>query len=253
MTSKLKAIIVDDEESARNILYNLLQQYKAEIEVLALCNNVEKAVEAISKFNPDVVFLDIEMPNYSGLELVSFFKHINFEIIFVTAYNHFAVKAFELAAFDYLLKPIELTRLDTAVKKLINKKHTDSAALNYQILKESLSKDSNLQKMIVIHQGNQKAIALSDIVAIEADEAYTVIIDINNDKYTMSKNLKYFETLLAENKHFFRAHKSWIVNGQHILHVTNAKYTIVLKNNVQAKLSKYKKAEFDQWYKIEVN
>ncbi|MES2618742.1 MAG: response regulator [Bacteroidota bacterium] len=252
MTGKLKAIIVDDEESARNILYNLLQQYKTEIEVLALCNNVENAVEAINKFTPDVVFLDIEMPNYSGLELVSFFKQINFEIIFVTAYNHFAVKAFELAAFDYLLKPIELTRLDAAVKKLINRKYTDSAALNYQILKESLNKDSNGQKMIVNHHGNQKAIALTDIVAIEANEAYTVIIDINNDKYTVSKNLKYFETLLAENNNFFRAHKSWMVNGQHISHISNAKYTIILKNNVQAKLSKYKKAEFDQWYKMGV-
>ncbi len=251
MSEKLKAIIVDDEESARNILYNLLQPYKTDIEIMALCENVESAVDVIKKHQPNVVFLDIEMPNYSGLELVSFFENINFEIIFVTAYNHFAVKAFELSAFDYLLKPIELARLDTSIKNFIQKANKEKDALNYQILKESLS-GKMAQKMIVNVQGNQKTLALSDIIAIEANEAYTVIYDINKQQYTMSKNLKHFETLFAENNYFFRVHKSWIVNSQYILHISNAEYTIFLQNNIQAKLSKYKKAEFDEWYKMAV-
>jgi two-component system, LytTR family, response regulator len=223
--NKLKAIIADDEESARNILYNLLQPYKENIEIKALCDNVENAVDAINIHQPDIVFLDIEMPNYSGLELVSFFKEINFEIIFVTAYNHFAVKAFELAAFDYLLKPIELSRLDQTIKNFIDKKNKEKDALNYQILKESLIQKS-VQKMIVNHQGNQKAILLSDVVAIEANEAYAIVLEKNGQQYTMSKNLKYFETLLEDNKEFFRAHKSWIVNYHHILKYSNADYTI---------------------------
>lgn len=247
MGNKLKAIITDDEESARNILYNLLQTYKTDIEVVALCENVEQAVAAINLHHPDIVFLDIEMPNYSGLELVSFFKEITFDIVFVTAYQHFAVKAFEVAAFDYLLKPIELSRLDHSIKNLIEKKNKEKDALNYQVLKESLSQKA-LQKMIVQHMGNQKALKLSDVVAIEANESYAVIIDNNGTHYTVSKNLKHFETLLADNKEFFRVHKSWIINYHHIVQYSNADYTIHLTNQTEAKLSKYKKAEFDLWF-----
>lgn len=248
MDVKLKALIVDDEESARSILYNLLQSYKDNIEVKALCDNVESAVEAIKIHQPDLVFLDIEMPNYSGLELVSFFKEINFEIVFVTAYNHFAVKAFELSAFDYLLKPIELSRLDSTISNFINKVSKNKDALNYQILKESLSQKS-VQKIIVNHQGNQKAVLLSEVIAIEAKEAYAVVLDKNGQQYVMSKNLKHFELLLADNKEFFRVHKSWIVNYHHIIKYSNAEHAIYLTNNVEAKLSKYKKAEFDEWFK----
>ncbi len=248
MSNKLKAVIVDDEESARNILYNLLQSYKNELEIVAVCENVEKAVVEINIHQPDVVFLDIEMPNYSGLELVSFFKEIRFEIIFVTAYQHFAVKAFEISAFDYLLKPIELSRLDNSIKHLLGKKSKEIDALNYQVLKESLSQKA-VKKMIVNHQGNQKAVLLTDVIAIEANEAYAIIYDANGSQYIMSKNLKHFETLLEENKEFMRVHKSWIVNSHHILQVSNSDLSIKLSNSIEAKLSKYKKAEFDEWYK----
>ncbi len=248
MSDQLKAIIVDDEESARNILFNLLQLYNSELKIVSVCENVEQAVSAIHLHQPDVVFLDIEMPNYSGLELVSFFKEINFEIIFITAYQQFAVKAFEISAFDYLLKPIEITRLDHTIKNLLSKKSKDKNALNYEVLKESLNQ-KNVQKMIVNHLGNQKAVLLSDVIAIEANEAYSVIHDNNGMQYTMSKNLKHFETILADNKEFMRVHKSWIVNHHHILNYSNAEYTIFLNNKIEAKLSKYKKAEFDLWFK----
>lgn len=248
MSDKLKAVIVDDEESARNILFNLLQLYKADIEVVAQCENVEQAVATIQSNQANVIFLDIEMPNYSGLELVSFFKEINFEIIFITAYQHFAVKAFEVSAFDYLLKPIEINRLDQSIKNLLTKKSKENNAINYEVLKDSLNQKV-VQKMIVNYLGNQKAVVLSDVVAIEANEAYSVIHDKNGMNYTMSKNLKHFENLLEDNKGFMRVHKSWIVNQAHITHVSNADYLIFLNNKIEAKLSKYKKAEFDYWFK----
>jgi two-component system, LytTR family, response regulator len=106
-----------------------------------------------------------------------------------------------------------------------------------------------VQKMIVNYLGNQKAVLLSDVIAIEASEAYSVIHDKNGMQYTMSKNLKYFESLLEDNNGFMRVHKSWIVNNTHITQVSNADYTIFLSNQLEAKLSKYKKAEFDEWYK----
>lgn len=246
---KYKAIIVDDEESARNILYNLLQSYSDNIEIAALCEDVEDAVEAINRHNPDLVFLDIEMPNYSGLEIISFFNKINFEIIFVTAYHNYAVNAFEVSALDYLLKPIETARLETTIRHFLSKAEHRQNSINYQILIDNLS-NKKVQKIIVNSNGAQKALAFADVVAIEASESYTKIIDIQGNRYTISKNLKHFETLLAENNEFFRVHKSWIVNYYHIINFT-ADYSIFLKNNVVAKLSKYRKSEFEEWMKSE--
>ncbi len=245
---KQKAIIVDDEESARNIMYNLMQLYKNEIEIVAMCEDVEEAVNSIKLHQPDLVFLDIEMPNYSGLEIVSFFNQINFEIIFVTAYHHYAIKAFEVAALGYLLKPIETDKLAVCIKNYLENVNKEQDALNYQILKESLN-NKKVQKIIVSHQNSQKALALDKVIAIEANEAYTHIIDNEGYKYTLSKNLKYFETLLEENNEFMRVHKSWIVNRNFIISYSNADYALYLQNNLEAKLSKYKKAEFDEWYK----
>ena len=109
--SDYRAIIVDDEESARNILSNLLKSYCPEVEVVDMCVDVQEAVIAIKKKRPNLVFLDIEMPNYSGYEIVNFFDKIDFEIIFITAYDEYAIQAFDEHAFDYLLKPITEKRL----------------------------------------------------------------------------------------------------------------------------------------------
>lgn len=248
MSALIKAIIVDDEARARNVLNSFLQEYQDDIEVVALCEDVEHAVREIKIHQPDLVFLDIEMPNYTGFELVSFFEEVNFEIIFVTAYSQFAVRAFEVAAFDYLLKPIELTRLDQSIKHFIEKKNKDKDALNYQILKESLH-DKAVQKIIVSHQGMQKALNVADIIAIEAKESYATIYDVQGQAYTMSKNLKFYESLLEDNHVFFRVHKSWLINYHHIIQYSNSDYIVYLTNQIEAKISKYRKAEFDEWYR----
>jgi len=104
---KLKTIIVDDEEPARNVLKNLLKRIDENIEVVALCENVPDAVEQIKSLKPDLVFLDVQMPEYAGYELVNFFDKVNFQIIFVTAYDQFAIKAFQCSAIDYIVKPVE--------------------------------------------------------------------------------------------------------------------------------------------------
>ena len=130
--SKIKAILVDDEESARDVLENLLRRFCPEIDLLDKCNNVEQAVESIKQHKPNLVFLDIEMPNYAGYELVDFFTEIDFEIIFVTAYDQYAIKAFEVSAVDYLLKPIEIERLKESVSRVspkFNKEQSHDSVL----------------------------------------------------------------------------------------------------------------------------
>jgi len=240
---KLKAIIVDDEESARNVLSNLIAKFCPQIEIITTCNNVLEAVEAIKKHQPEVVFLDIEMPNYAGYEIVSFFDEINFEIIFVTAYDQYAIKAFEVSAVDYLLKPVEIDRLKNAVKKLVDKTEHRISHLNYKTLTENLKSES-VSKIMVRHQGHQEILSIKDIITIEAKEAYSCIHSTKG-QFLVSKNLRYYETLFDQNNSFFRTHKSWIINLNHMITFSKTKLEIELNNKIFAKLSKYRKPDFE--------
>jgi len=137
---KLKAIIIDDEQRARDVLNNLIARFCPQVEVIALCENVLSAVEQIKKQAPDIVFSDIEMPQYAGYELVNFIDKINFEIIFVTAYDQYAVRAFEVAAIDYLLKPVEIDRLRQAVARVEARKEKEQQTESLLVLKEAIEK-----------------------------------------------------------------------------------------------------------------
>ena len=135
MSNTIQAIIVDDEQSARDILTNLLARFCPQVEVLGAYSNVPAAAAAIKELKPQLAFLDIEMPNYSGFEIVDFFHEVNFEMVFVTAYDQHAIKAFEVSAVDYLLKPIDIERLQSAVEK-VQKRVGQSRAVNHDLLKE---------------------------------------------------------------------------------------------------------------------
>lgn len=241
--NKIKAILVDDEESARDVLENLLRRFCPEVELLAKCNNVEEAVKAVKTHQPNVVFLDIEMPNYRGYELIDFFTDINFEIIFITAYDHYAIKAFEVSAIDYLLKPIEIDRLKEAVARVSCKFEKLQNTEKITHLKDALKSDT-LQSIIIRKNGNQYVVLLKDIIAIEAKESYSCV-QTATDKYMLSKNLKHLERMLVDNHNFIRVHKSWIVNIDYILNYSKSDLTIKLESDVSAKLSKYKIAEFE--------
>jgi two-component system LytT family response regulator len=243
MNNKIKAILVDDEESARNVLTNLLTRFCPQIEIVQTCSNVMSAVEQIKEHQPDVVFLDIEMPNYAGYELVSFFEEVNFEIIFVTAYDKYAIKAFEISAVDYLLKPIEIDRLKQAVERLITKTNLKNSSKNFAALKENLKSDV-VSKIVVRKNDGQEIVAIDDIISIEAQEAYSSIFT-KNGTFLMSKNLKHFETLLENNTDFFRSHKSWIINLKKVQSFSKSTSEIQLESGLLAKLSKYKIAEFE--------
>ena len=247
MQTEYKAIIVDDEESARNILTSLLTNFYPEIHIVEKCTGVEEAVLAIKNHKPDIVFLDIEMPNYAGYEIVSFFKSIDFDIIFVTAYDHYAVKAFEVSAIDYLLKPIEISKLKSAISRFFEKKEMHNKSVNYEILVDSLQNEC-IKKIVIPHQGFQKVIHIDQIIALEANESYCYIYTLNEKRYMVSKKLKHYENLFDKNKKLMRTHKSWIVNIDHIVRYSKSDLLIELKSDINAKLSKYKKAAFEEFY-----
>lgn len=210
----IKAVIIDDESQARNLLAAMLKNYAPDVEVCEECKDLPHGVKAIRKHNPDLVFLDIEMPGHSGLELLDFFdeKDVNFSIIFTTAYNHYAIQAFKLSAVDYLLKPIEPEELENALERFRKKmEKTD-----YSVLRNNLSQSG--KPKIALNTGQSiKFIPLDEILFFKADGSYTQVHLKNDQVILVSKSLKYFEDMLIpEFKNFFRCHKSFIVNTDYI-------------------------------------
>jgi two-component system LytT family response regulator len=185
------------------------------------------------------------MPNYTGFEIIDFFEEIYFKMIFVTAYDKYAIKAFEVSAVDYLLKPIEIERLQEAVERA--SKQIDIEQSNERIghLTSTLKNDV-LSSLIVTERGYQYVVLLENVIALEAQESYCCIHSTDKS-YMASKNLKHFEKLLADNKNFIRVHKSWIINLDHMLNYSKSSLEINLTKGIVAKLSKYKKTDFESF------
>ncbi len=240
----IRSIIVDDEEGARDVLDRLTKAFCPELQICGKYANLEAAARGIRELKPQLVFLDIEMPEYAGYEIVSFFEKIDFEIIFVTAYDNYAIKAFEVSAVDYLLKPVDIERLKEATSRAIRRIRTKSESRNFQLLKESLH-TAAIKNLVVAEKGDQNVIPVKEILAVEASESYSIIHTVQKT-YIASKNLKHFEGVLTDNKNFFRCHKSWIINLDLIEKYSKTNGTVDLPNNLQAKLSKYRKEAFEK-------
>lgn len=208
----LRAIIVDDEPAARNILEIMLQEHNAEIQVVDSCADVMAAVKSINHLKPDVVFLDIEMPGYSGFQLVELFKEPEFEIIFTTAYAQHAIRAFEVSAVGYLLKPIDEDKLALVVDKLKSKQ---SMQQRIELLRENLNEPTPKKIALPVAEG-LLFVALQNIEYLEADGSYTNLFLEDGSKLLISKKMGEFEHLLTLENRFFRPHRSFIINLNHI-------------------------------------
>lgn len=242
--NKIKAILVDDEESARDVLQNLLLRFCPQVNLVAKCENLSQAVKFIEAEQPDLVFLDIEMPNYAGYEIVNFFKEINFEIIFITAYDQYAIRAFQIAAIDYLLKPIDIDRLKNAVARVNAHKNIEHQSKRMSLLSNTLQ-GNEPTNIVITDKGIQQIIPIDSIIAMEAQESYCCI-HTTSQKIVASKNLKHFEVVFERLSQFIRVHKSWIIHTKYILNYSKSDNAIHLKNGLVAKLSKYKKLDFEK-------
>lgn len=241
----IKAVIIDDEERARNVLKALLEEFCPEVEVLASCHNVPDAVIAINQFAPDVVFCDIEMPDYSGFELLSFFKEVDFEIIFATGYSDYALRAFEVSAVDYLLKPIQVDKLQNALQKLsVNR--TRSMQNRIDTLQENM-KENSIRKIALPNLEGLQFVDVEDIALLEADGSYTHVFLSNQARIVVSKKIKEFEDILLQKKQFFRVHRSAIVNINCITNYSKSESYIRLNNNKSVPVSRNKKSDFEAY------
>ena len=188
---KIKVLLVDDEDRAINSLQTLLNEYFPEVEILGTARNVPEAVLKINELRPELLFLDIEMPEYNGFELLKFFRDIDFSIIFVTAYSEYALKAFEVSAVDYILKPLELDALRKAVEKYTGKKEILHERERYETLKSNLE-HAQVDRIALPLSDGLEFIKVAEIVALEADGAYTYVNTEDNRRMLVSKKLKFF-------------------------------------------------------------
>jgi len=232
----LKAILIDDEKHALETLLGEIEKHCPEIKVVDTCLSGEDGIESIRKHTPDVVFLDIDMPGLNGFEVLEKVENMDFEVVFTTAFEKYAIKAFRLSAIHYLLKPIGKTKLREATQRLM--KHRENNHLfeeRYKEFKDNLNQNNPHKKIILSTQKSHDLIALQDILYCEADRNYTTVYLINGDDKVYSRQIKYLEEVL-ESYNFFRVHTSFLVNLNHVkryikadggsLEITNGKKDI---------------------------
>ena len=212
----LTAVLIDDESSSRNSLRQKLVTHCPDITIVAECESGEDGIKAIQSHDPDIVFLDVEMPRMNGFVMLQQLEQRSFELIFTTAYDHYAISAIRFSALDYLVKPIEIKTLKEAVERAKEKIQTDLPNQRIETLLHNLIDEKNLHNRIAIPslEGLQ-FIDITDIIYLEAESNYSFIYLQNATRITVSKTLKDFEELLPSHT-FIRIHHSYIINKNHV-------------------------------------
>lgn len=243
---KLQAILVEDEETSREILKNYILKYCSKVNLVGEASNIEEAYNLIQHNSLDLVFLDVEMPFGNAFDLLDKIEDRQFETIFVTAYNHYAIDALNAHAAYYLLKPISIDKLIEAVDYVAEIKEKENK-LQGSILKTI---PFTIQGKITIPQQNGfKVLEVDNILYCQADDNYTQVYLKTNKKLLVSKTLKYFETILSENG-FARIHKSFLVNVNEVIAYHKGKGgSVTLSNQKQILVSPSRKKNFLTFFK----
>src|SRR6478736_6022346 len=207
----LKSVIVDDELKSRESLKKMLATFCDNVEVCATCQNVAEAIQAIEKYQPDVIFLDVQMQGETGFDLLSAIKDINFEIIFTTAYSEYALKAIKFSAIDYLLKPIDIEDLEKAVAKIEKRQTVNITEKLTHLIQNLQSGNSDNYKLALPTAEGLTFIKTNEVMYCKASGNYTEIFTSDGKKYLVSRPLKEYDDMLS-NQTFFRIHHSYLVN-----------------------------------------
>lgn len=241
----IKAVIIDDEINAQNLLETTLDRcFPNKFNIVEKCNSVDKAVLAIKKHEPELVFLDIQMPEKNGFELFNYFDVIKFEVIFTTAYNQFAIKAIKRSALDYLLKPISNLDLSEAVKKFENRSKGNFAQKKLSLLLENLNvNDQQVSKIAFPTVEGFELIHSNQILYCKAESNYCCIKKIDGFSKMTSKTLKYVEEILPIFS-FKRIHKSYVLNLNYVVRYNKANKEVELTNGEKLPVSFRKEEEF---------
>lgn len=237
----MKTIVIDDTKLNREIILNFVRNYTPQLDIVGQANSVESAKQQIKMSHPELVFLDIELGDGTAFDLLESIGDIDFHIIFVTAYNHYALEAFKVNAVDYLLKPISIDDFKKAVDKVLSKASPHGHSFN-QLKKEVLIESEIIS---ISTSSGFESVQSKSIVRCQADGKYTIIWMENNKKIISSKNLKEFEQTLSKNN-FFRVHHSHLVNLNYVQSFKRSDSLVILENGDEVPISQRKRKKFIQ-------
>jgi len=240
----IKAIVIDDEKNSREYIETVLQDYCPDVEVIASADSAATGIEAIKEHGPDLIFLDIQMPGGDGFDLLEKFPQPSFDVIFITAYDQYAVKAFKFSALDYLLKPIDSDELVAAVSKVRQKDSGNLSQNTIHTLLENLNPNNMYNKIALSTSAGMIFVRVIDIIRCQADGNYTNFFFTNGNKLMISKSIKEYEGLFSDNN-FVRIHKTHLVNLNHVesYHKDEGGYVIMV-DKARLEISRRKKDEF---------
>ncbi len=241
----LKVLIVDDEARSRRVLESYLNDYCPKVQIVGAVGNVDDAVKAIHQLEPELVFLDIEMPGQNGFALLEYFKKPDFMLIFVTAYQEYALKAFRSSAVDYLLKPLEISELIEAVEKATQLYSLKNNATKLNTLRSNLNGEQITHRLALPTSDGYVFIAISDIICLEANGSYTNVFLANKDKSLLISKKMYVLDEMMAHPYLFKPHRSYLINMEHVQqYVRKEGGYIVMSNQMEIPLTQSRRNEF---------
>ena len=241
----IRSIIIDDEADGRDALHAAIKKYCPDVEVIGLYPSPEEGIDAIRKLKPSLVFLDVQMPHLSGFDVLQQLSPIDFDVIFVSAYDRYAIKAIKFSALDYLLKPVDIEELVHAIAKVKDRLPARNNDFQYQsVLNNVQVKSGRIEKIAVPTSTGIDFFNVDDIICCRADGSYTTVFLPNNKNCLVSKNLKDFENLLSDSG-FCRVHHSSLINMKHVQkYIKGEGGYVILSDGHHVDISRRKKDEF---------
>jgi len=241
----IRAIIIEDEPGSREVLALMLDRHKDDLTVIAAYSNPTDGIIGIAEHQPDLIFLDIQMPKMNGFDMLKKISNINFEVIFTTAYDQYAINAIRTSALDYLLKPVDEEDLTASIEKCKERMVEKKTKLQFETLFNNLSNKNPLDKTIALSGlDGISFVKMSDILRVEANGRYAKFHLLNKETIVVSKTLGDFEEILSANQ-FFRIHDSSIINLNHVKkYIRGDGGTVLLSDNTELDVARRRKEEF---------
>jgi two-component system LytT family response regulator len=241
----IRCILIDDESNSLEMMEWLIKTYCPQVSIDAMCNSSEKGIEAIRKFKPDVVFLDIEMPHMNGFDMLEQFDKLFFDVVFCTAYDQFAIRAFKYSALNYLLKPVDPADLQETIRRLEEKKSSPSKE-QIEMLLQNIRANTKppVQRIALTTNDGMIFVSTQDILYCEAESNYTSVVLKGGKKILVSKVLKDIDETLSGSD-FYRIHNSYLININHIKkYVRGDGGYVIMENDVTISISRSRRHEF---------
>jgi len=245
---RISALIIDDDRLSRELLHDLLARHFAEIEIKELCKDAKAGIKAVTRWKPDIIFLDIEMPGMNGFEMLRQLPSLQSEVVFITAHDQYAINAIRFSALDYLLKPVKPAQLIESVNRALNKIREKKFPAQYRFLFNNLEnqKDNQLHNLAIPTVEGLLFVKLPHVIRCESEDKYTKIFMIGKKMVLASRTLGEFEELL-QTSGFIRIHKSHLINSLHLKkYIRGEGGQVVMSDNSMLPVARRKKEELLQ-------